>query len=184
MNTIKTISTHELFEKRSQEINPNVVDVRIPREFCGVHISGAVNVPFDRVADGEIALMAKESTVYVVCQRGVKAREACEMLSSNGVENIVLVEGGMEEWKKSGYEVVLGEGGVSIERQVRIAAGSLVLIGTLLGIFIHVWFLAVPLFVGAGLTFAGITDTCAMGMLMVRMPWNKVADTPNATVSA
>lgn len=72
---------------------------------------------------------------------------------------------------------------MSLERQVRIAAGLLVVLGTALGYFVHPYLLGLPAFVGAGLVFAGITDTCGMGMLLAKMPWNQVAavtDSPSA----
>jgi hypothetical protein len=62
---------------------------------------------------------------------------------------------------------------MSLERQVRIAAGSLVLLGVALGAFVSQWLYGLSAFVGAGLVFAGLTDTCGMGMLLARMPWNR-----------
>jgi hypothetical protein len=73
---------------------------------------------------------------------------------------------------------------MSLERQVRIAAGSLVVLGTVLGAFVHPAFLGLPAFVGAGLIFAGVTDTCGMGMLLARMPWNRAGEGVTACSSA
>jgi hypothetical protein len=86
---------------------------------------------------------------------------------------VVNVEGGTQAWDEAGLPVVRGQKAISLERQVRIAAGSLVLLGALLGYFAHPYWIALSAFVGAGLVFAGITDTCGMGMLLARMPWNQ-----------
>jgi hypothetical protein len=95
-------------------------------------------------------------------------------LCGAGLENCVLVEGGIEAWDEAGLPVVRGERKVmGLERQVRIAAGALVVTGVLLGWLVHPGFLGLAGFVGAGLVFAGITDTCGMGMMIAKMPWNK-----------
>ena len=99
---------------------------------------------------------------------------AVQQLAAAGLEASV-VEGGTVACERAGLPVVRGRGGVSIERQVRIAAGSLVAAGTAAGWLVHPGFLAVPAFVGCGLAFAGLSDTCAMGDLLARMPWNRTA---------
>ena len=88
--------------------------------------------------------------------------------------NAVVVEGGTTAWAAAGLPCESTGGRViSLERQVRIAAGALVLVGVLLGWFVHPYFVWLSAFVGGGLIFAGITDTCAMGMLLAKMPWNQ-----------
>ena len=89
------------------------------------------------------------------------------------VHQRVNVEGGTLAWEQAGLPVVRGKKAMSLERQVRIAAGSLVVLGTALGAFVHPGFLGLSAFVGAGLVFAGVTDTCGMGMVLARMPWNR-----------
>jgi Protein of unknown function (DUF2892) len=91
---------------------------------------------------------------------------------------VVNVEGGMLACIEAGLQVVRGKKAISLERQVRIAAGLLVVLGSLLGWFVHPAFIGLSAFVGAGLLFAGITDTCGMGMLLARMPWNQVSKAP------
>ena len=86
------------------------------------------------------------------------------------------VDGGTKAWAEAGLPVVRGQKAISLERQVRIVAGSLVLIGIVLGFLVHQSLFGLAAFAGAGLLFAGITDTCGMGLLLARMPWNQVAD--------
>ncbi|HJZ53542.1 MAG TPA: YgaP-like transmembrane domain, partial [Gemmataceae bacterium] len=86
------------------------------------------------------------------------------------------VEDGTPAWERAGGPVVRGKKAVSLERQVRIAAGLLVLLGVVLALTIDPWFVLVSGFIGAGLVFAGVTDTCGMGLLLARMPWNQVRD--------
>jgi rhodanese-related sulfurtransferase len=88
---------------------------------------------------------------------------------------VVNVEGGTQSWVQARLPVVRGKKAISLERQVRIVAGLLVLIGALLSYFARPYWIALPTAVGAGLVFAGITDTCGMGMLLAKMPWNQVA---------
>ena len=86
---------------------------------------------------------------------------------------IFVVEGGTNLWKMEGLPIEEGKSIISLERQVRIGAGSMVLLGTLLGVFVNHYFFIIPAFVGAGLVFAGVTDTCGMALILARMPWNR-----------
>jgi hypothetical protein len=144
-------------------------------------VNFARNVPLDRVA----AEMPADRTtgarqpLYVICRSGSRGKQACEKLVAAGHANVINVEGGTQAWEAAGLPVVRGQKGISLERQVRIAAGSLVLVGALLGYFAHPYWIALAAFVGAGLVFAGITDTCGMGMLLARMPWNQVPESPS-----
>ncbi len=97
-----------------------------------------------------------------------------------GYDNIVNVDGGTSAWEAAGLPVVRGKKAMSLERQVRIAAGFLVFLGAALGYFVNPAWIGLSAFVGAGLMFAGITDTCAMGMMIAKMPWNQVKGTCKA----
>lgn len=153
-----------------------LVDVRTPVEFQEVHIPFARNVPLDQLNAAAVRAGRSESDapLYVVCRTGGRGRQACEKLRAAGLVNVINVDGGTQAWDQAGLPVVRGKAAISLERQVRIAAGSLVVLGSVLAAAVHPYFLAVPAFVGAGLVFAGITDTCGMGMLLARMPWNRV----------
>jgi rhodanese-related sulfurtransferase len=154
-----------------------LIDVRTPAEFEEVHIAFAQNVPLDRLDPAALKL-EPGAKLYVVCQKGGRGEKACHKLLAAGFTDVANVEGGTLACVEAGLPVVRGRKTMSLERQVRIAAGSLVLLGVLLGWFVDVWFLALPTFIGAGLVFSGLTDTCGMGMLLARMPWNRRGGKP------
>jgi len=176
---IATITPQLLAEKLQADAEIDLIDVRSPIEFQAVHATPARNIPFHRLRPREILESrdgSAERPLYVICQAGVRSQKACEKLVAAGCSHVVSVEGGTAAWEAVGLPVVRGENTISLERQVRIAAGFLVLTGVLLAIFVHPWFAALSAFVGAGLMFAGITDTCGMGMLLARMPWNQLRE--------
>jgi rhodanese-related sulfurtransferase len=172
--SVKTISPSQLGE-RSRAGKAELIDVRTPAEFREVHVENARNVPLDQL--DPISFMAARNgsvgePLYLVCKGGARSAKACEEFIKAGFENVISVEGGTSACVAAGLPVVRGKQTMSLERQVRIAAGSLVLVGVI-GSF---WFqplIGLSAFVGAGLVFAGVTDTCGMGMLLARMPWNK-----------
>ncbi len=156
-----------------------LVDVRTPVEFRAMHAEGAVNIPLDTIgADTLDAVRGghSDAPVYLMCRTGNRAGMACDKLAQAGGMNLFVVEGGTEAWNEAGLPVSRGKKAISLERQVRIVAGTIVAVCSLLAAFVHPWFWVVPAFIGSGLAFAGVTDTCAMGMMLARMPWNKVAD--------
>jgi rhodanese-related sulfurtransferase len=157
----------------------DLIDVRTPAEFRELHAAGARNVPLDRL-DPAAVVRARdgEGPLYVICRSGSRGRLACEKFLAAGFPDVVNVEGGTLAWAECGLPVVRGRKAISLERQVRIAAGSLVLLGVLLGWLVHPVLVGLAAFVGAGLVFAGVTDTCGMGLLLARMPWNRVEDSP------
>jgi rhodanese-related sulfurtransferase len=174
--TIATISPAEFQELRKAGKSPELIDVRTPVEFQSVHAEGARNMPLDRLDPAQIFHgRSGDEPLYMICQSGGRSRKACELLQSAGHANVVSVDGGTTAWVNAGLPTVRGKPTMSLERQVRIAAGTLVLIGVALGFLVHPALFGLSAFVGAGLVFAGITDTCGMGMLLARMPWNHVA---------
>jgi rhodanese-related sulfurtransferase len=182
---VRTIAPKALFERHAAGRPVEVIDVRTPAEFREVHASCARLVPLD-VLD-PAAVMAgrasREGPLYVICRSGNRAQKACEKFLAAGYPEVVNVEGGTLAWEAAGLPVVRGKKAMSLERQVRIAAGALVLLGLVLGWFVHPVGFGLSGFVGAGLMFAGITDTCGMGMLLARMPWNQVGKDEGATCS-
>lgn len=174
--SVQKIKPLELEELRRRGAIVDLIDVRTPLEYQEVHAEPARSVPMDRL-DPRAVMEARNGTkdepLYLICRSGNRAKKACETFYAAGYNNVVNVEGGTVAWEGAGLPVVRGREAVSLERQVRIAAGSLVVIGTALGAFVHPAFLGLAAFVGAGLVFAGVTDTCGMGMMLARMPWNR-----------
>jgi rhodanese-related sulfurtransferase len=169
----RTIEPRQLEELHRRESRVELIDVRTPAEYREVHVDFARNVPLEQLDPAALRKSHVDGSLYVICKSGSRSAHACETLSAAGLD-VVSVEGGTEGWAAAGLPVVRGKKTVSLERQVRIAAGLLVLIGVSVGYFVHPIGLALAAFVGAGLVFAGVTDTCGMGMLLARMPWNRV----------
>jgi rhodanese-related sulfurtransferase len=172
---VSTISPGELHALRCRGETPELIDVRTPSEFREIHVDFARNLPLDSLDPAAVIQSRQgvgDSPLYVICKSGGRSKQACEKLIAAGCANVVSVEGGTTAWAEAGFPVVRGKKAVSLERQVRIAAGSLVVLGAALSYF-HPAFVILSALVGAGLVFAGITDTCGMGMLLARMPWNR-----------
>ena len=176
---VTIISPRQLADlRKSGQID--LIDVRTPVEYRELHATHARNMSLDRI-DPVTVMQARNGSrdepLYLICRSGSRGRQACEKFLAAGFANVVNVEGGTLAWAECGLPVVRGKKAISLERQVRIAAGSLVLLGVLLGWLVHPAFLGLSAFVGAGLVFAGITDTCGMGLLLDRMPWNQIKET-------
>ena len=170
---MKTITPAELQKILTAQPSSTVVDVRTPVEFAEVHVPQARNVPLDELKPALLQL-PQDQPVYLLCRSGQRATKAAEKFAKEGFAQPVVVEGGTLAWIEANLPVTRGQTKViSLERQVRIVAGSLVFIGVVLGWFVHRGFFGLSAFVGAGLVFAGITDFCGMGLLLARMPWNK-----------
>ncbi|QDS94549.1 Inner membrane protein YgaP [Roseimaritima multifibrata] len=163
----------------------DLIDVRMPTEYREVHADGAKNFPLDALDPKAIAGSRNgrsDQPLYLICKSGNRSSKAVQKFLDAGFENVVNVQGGTSAWVEAGLPVVRGKKSVSLERQVRIAAGFLALLGAVLGFFVHPYFVGISAFVGAGLMFAGITDTCAMGMMLAKMPWNKCSDGGSCSV--
>ncbi len=150
------------------------VDVRTPAEFEDAHIAGSILHPLGDLNAEMIGQLAKgKEACVLICRTGNRARQAAEKLATaDGLPTVCILDGGVEAWESAGLPLKRGRKAMSLERQVRIAAGALVFVGAALGYFVNPAWIALAGFVGAGLVFAGITDTCGMGMLIARMPWN------------
>jgi rhodanese-related sulfurtransferase len=186
MITLNTIPASEFNRVRQADPSTRLIDVRTPGEFASVHAEGAVNVPLDRVnADAVQGIRGNAtSPLYVICKSGSRAAKACEALIHQGMGDVISIEGGTDAWTAAGLPVVRGKGVISLERQVRIGAGFLALLGTLLGAFVHPGFLALSGFVGAGLIFAGVTNWCGMALMLAKAPWNQGSGATGASCSA
>lgn len=170
---MKTITPVELQKILAENPGASVIDVRTPVEFAEVHIPAAQSIPLDQLVPSALTLAA-DQPVYLVCRSGQRATKAAEQLAKAGFTQTVVVAGGTLAWVDAGLPVSCGQTKViSLERQVRIAAGALVFLGVLLAQFVNSHFIWLSGFVGAGLAFAGITDFCGMGLLLAKFPWNQ-----------
>lgn len=176
---IPSIAPRELADRLDAGEPVDLIDVRTPAEFREVHAAVARSEPLATL-DPRALMEGRDARatgpLYLICHSGTRAKDAWQRFRACGCEDAVVVEGGTAAWERAGLPVVRGKKAMSLERQVRIAAGSLVVIGAGLGAFVHPAFLGLAGFVGAGLVFAGLTDTCGMALLLARMPWNQVAD--------
>lgn len=174
---VRTVSPAEVGRLKSAGRPVRMIDVRTPAEFAEVHAEGAELVPLDRLDPKAVASSENgrsDEPLYVLCRSGGRAAKAVERFEAAGFSNVVSVEGGTQAWEQAGLPVVRGAAkAISLERQVRIGAGLLVLLGVALGVLVHPALLGVAAFVGAGLVFAGVTDWCGMGLFLARMPWNR-----------
>lgn len=173
----ESISATEFRNLVSSGKRIELIDVRTPVEYRAIHVDIARNEPLDRLDPKAIQAVRNgpaSEPLYVICRSGARGKQACEKLIAAGVTNVINVEGGTTACVEAGVPVVRGKKAISLERQVRIAAGSMVFIGAVLGFFVHPYWVGLSAFIGAGLVFAGITDTCGMGMVLARMPWNQV----------
>ena len=169
---MQNISVSQSFDKRKQNSGIPLFDVRTPAEYGSIHADGAVNHPMESLEMDKMPF-AKEEEIHVICQSGGRSMKVSQKLEAAGFTNIVNVEGGTSAWHAAGLPVLEGKKVMSLERQVRIAAGTLVVIGVAVGQFVHPGGFALSAFIGAGLVFAGVTDTCGMGMMIAKMPWNQ-----------
>jgi rhodanese-related sulfurtransferase len=170
----KVISVEQL--QKLEGHDKILVDVRSPAEYRNVRVQGAVNLPLNTISCADVQKLIGDKqnpAIILLCGKGGRARKAAEILQA-GSFNLLVVEGGTNACVEANLPIEKGSSStISIERQVRIGAGSLVCIGVALGYFVNPNFYFLSAFIGAGLIFAGITDWCGMGLLMARAPWNK-----------
>ena len=148
-----------------------LIDVRSASEFASGHIPGAVNIPMDQI-EARLDDLRPAGPIVLICQAGKRARMTAGLLEPCQ-RQISVLEGGTSAWISAGLPVVTSvKTRWSLERQVRLGAGLLVLAGSLLAFTVHVNWLFPSAFVGLGLSFAGLTDICPMAEILGRMPWN------------
>ncbi|MDF3298820.1 rhodanese-like domain-containing protein [Streptomyces tropicalis] len=155
-----------------------VIDVRTPGEYAGGHIPGALNIPLDQLdrALPDIRTAAERGEVLVVCASGARSGNACRTLTENGIRAATLA-GGTGAWAAQGHGLDRPEGagraGWGMERQVRLTAGSVVLLGLALGEFVHPAFRLLSAGIAGGLVLSAVTNTCGMAALLARLPHNR-----------
>ena len=182
MTAPATIDSQNLVDLLSSPTPPRVLDVRTPGEFETAHIAGAYNVPLDLLREHRDEIIRHlDEDVVLVCRSGQRAAQAEETLRNAGLTNVHILAGGITAWEAKGFAVNRGVQRWDLERQVRLVAGSIV-VSSILGS------IAVPKLkwvsgaIGGGLTFAALSNTCAMGMMLSKLPYNRGATCDAQTV--
>jgi rhodanese-related sulfurtransferase len=167
------IDTATLRVHLGQPGTPRILDVRTPAEFETAHIPGSYNVPLDTLREHRTELLAHlDEQVVLVCRTGRRACQADQALTEAGLPNLRILDGGIVAWQTAGAPLTRGRPRWELERQVRLVAGAIVLAAVLASIAVPAlkWLAAA---IGAGLAVAALTDTCAMGALLAKAPWNR-----------
>jgi rhodanese-related sulfurtransferase len=166
--------TITIADLRNRPAGSHLIDVRSPSEFAAGHIPGAMNIPMDQI-ESRLEDLSTTKPIVLICQMGKRARMAAALLEPCKLE-ISILEGGTRSWIEAGLPVVRNvRCRWSLERQVRFGAGLIILTASAFALLINADWLFLAAFIGAGLTFAGLTDICPMAELLQRMPWNKAS---------
>ena len=172
MTTTQSISAQDLADQLASK-RITVIDVREPMEYASGHIAGSMNVPLNRLHQADLP----QGPLVLVCQSGNRSAQGLNRLLDRGHPHPVAeLAGGLPNWQQAGYPVrTLKNAPLPLMRQVQIAAGSLILLGLILSNTVAPGWIAITWFVGAGLTFAGVSGFCGMARLLAVMPWNRVS---------
>ncbi|WP_433554096.1 rhodanese-like domain-containing protein [Micromonospora zamorensis] len=168
-----TVDASGLRELIDSGHGPRLLDVRTPAEFETSHIPGSYNVPLDLLREHRQELRNHlDEDVVLVCRTGARATQAEQTLAGVGLPNLKVLDGGIMAWQAANAPIRQGAPRWDLERQVRLVAGSIVLVSVLGSMFVPQlkW---VAGFIGAGLTFAAVSNTCAMGMMLGKLPYNR-----------
>lgn len=176
---LKSLTAQQLLTWQQEHEDVVIIDVRSAAEFASQHIRGAYNVPLPLLSEhtGEFASRL-HSRVVLVCQSGARAEQARQRLNGAGLDAAYVLTGGTAGFAASGGAVVSGKTRWGLERQVRLTAGSLVLLGLTGGRFLSPKIRSLAGVIGAGLTFSAATNTCAMGTALSALPWNRAQKEP------
>ncbi|MEU4360386.1 rhodanese-like domain-containing protein [Promicromonospora sp. NPDC023987] len=176
--TVTTIEPDEL-KQRLVDDALTIIDVRTPAEFESVHIRGSYNVPLPLLSEHTHDLADRlGGRVVLVCHSGVRAGQAQVRLSSVGLPSGEVLAGGITAFESAGGPVVRGAQRWAMDRQVRMVAGSLVLVGFLGSTLIHPRLGYLTGAIGAGLTYSALSNSCVMAAVLSRMPWNRTSASP------
>jgi rhodanese-related sulfurtransferase len=184
MTTIKQLQEidADTLNKWLQSDRALLIDVREPGEFAAEHIAGAKLMSLSQF-DPTLITRDSDKKIVLQCQSGKRSAQAAQKMLDMGFSEVFHLKGGLPTWKAAGYPTEVNRNApISMFRQIQIVAGSLVFVGTVLGAFVSPWFLILSGFVGAGLMFAGVTNTCAMAMLLAKLPYNQKAVNTKETV--
>lgn len=154
-----------------------IVDVRTDMEHREKCLDADhLHIPLDALDPARLFTEGKinqKTPVFLLCRSGKRAAMAADALTRHGCENVHVIDGGIIACENKGCAVRTADATLTLERQVRIAAGLIILLGSALALFAHAGFAIIPLFAGGGLVFAGLTDRCGLALLLTKAPWNK-----------
>ena len=170
--TVKSSTPGEVKAVLSENKACQLVDVRTPLEFESEHIENSFNIPLDELGK-RASELKKDSEIILICRSGNRAGRASQVLSAHQYQTVVM-EGGIESWKKEKLPLVEGKKVISLERQVQLTIGLILLASVTAGFLVNKWFFILPAIIGAGLTFAGLTGTCGLALLIAKAPWNQI----------
>lgn len=178
MADVRTISVEQLAKLCGDDC-VELIDVRTPLEFQELRAKDARNLPLDTLDPHGVMKQRggnADHPLYLICKSGMRGAKACQKFIDAGYANVINVEGGTLAWERAGLPVVRGVKVMSLDRQVRLTAGTVVLVASLLAIFVHPYWAVLSAAMGGGLAFAAWIDSCALGMILAQMPWNRVRD--------
>ncbi|MEH2359782.1 rhodanese-like domain-containing protein [Nostoc sp.] len=172
VNKLQTVDAQTLKQLLKQQAI-TLIDVREPAEYAGEHIPGATLISLSKFDPRKVP-QDDETKVILYCRSGNRSTMAAQKLFDADFTTVTHLEGGISAWKQAGYATTINKNApISLIRQVQIVTGFLVLIGTLLGAFVSPWFLILSGLMGGGLIYSGITDSCLLGMLLAKLPYNQ-----------
>ena len=186
MNQSTSNISAQVFKQLRQESTDKlqIIDLRTHIEVNTERLDGSAHFPVQQLQAAKLKSYLKQQNhnsaqpIYLLCASGQRAVQASNQLQGQFESQLVIIDGGLNALKLLGISVTKGNSTViCLERQVRIASGTLVVLGVFSGLLVHPWFYGLAAFVGSGLVFAGVTNSCGMGMLLAKMPWNRQAGT-------
>lgn len=171
---MKKISLQEFEDRVRRDAGIQCLDVREPAEYAESHDGRFRLQPLSDLSERSVSSLDRSKTTYLLCRSGNRACQAADRLEKMGFTDLQVIEGGLGSFESAGRPLVRGVSRVwSLERQVRFAAGALVLLGLALAWAAHPGAVLLSVFVACGLVFSAVTDTCGMALLLARMPWNR-----------
>ena len=182
---LTTVTPEQLRAAQMGKQHPALLDVRTVAEYRAGHIPGAELIPLGELVPDTVVNrfgnpdLGHTETLYITCMSGSRAAQAAQQLKQAGYRNLALVEGGTQRWKQAGLPLRRCGNAISLERQVQIAIGSLLVLKVFLGYSVHELFFTLAAVVGAGLIVAGMTSWCGMARLIALMPWNRSENCPH-----
>lgn len=183
-----SIAPLHLHRRMQADDTVTLVDVRSTAEYRAGHARGALSLPLDEIDEVDLAqhtgnqALGKEQVLYLTCQQGVRAEKAAQLLYANGLHNLALLKGGTDAWEKEALPMRRCGNAISLERQVQITIGTLLILKVAFGFTVHELFFVLAALIGAGLITAGITRWCGMAQLLARMPWNRGRDCTDSNI--